>query len=167
VLLNLDSIDREDLRAGQAEFEQLSQGEREASLLPGNRAKLAFGFKIGELTYDLVQFGNRVTGMDEVQADKKDLSGLQRLCYIIGRQISRIGVACSDCKGAAPKSCSCCGAGFAGSEINGPIDLEVFDSLDAIDIWTLRGAAELWRQTFRLGRKTVSDNGAQRSAAGA
>ena len=176
VLLNLDSIDREDLTEAHNKFQTLSLGERKAELLPEYQCKLAFGFtqlsqqlsptsnvqspKSGsggqsldlgrgtldnEIRYDLVTFGHRVTGMDEVRADQIGLRpGVMRMCYLIGRQISRIERS---------------ELGGQRSEIEGPIDLAMFETLDCADIFTLRNAAESWRQSFRLNRTVVSQNG--------
>jgi hypothetical protein len=142
VLLKLDSIDRDDLNEAHNEFQRRSLGDRTAEILPDHKARMAFGFKIGDSIYDVAQFGGRLTGMDDVLADKKDLTaGVKRLCFLVGRQISKL----SQSDGPL--------------ELDGPTDLELFESLDAADIWTLRGAAELWRQSFRLGRKAVSENG--------
>lgn len=143
VLLDLDSVDRDDLTEGHNQFQVLSLGERSGEVLADFKARLAFGFRVGELTYPLVHFGRRITGRDEVAADLANLgAGIARLCFLIGRQISKIETA----DGAA--------------SLEGPIDIENFKSLDGADIFTLRGAAEVWRQTFRLGRGATKSDGA-------
>jgi len=142
-LLDLDSIDRDDLTEGHNEFQRKSLGDRSAEILSETKARLAFGFKVGEIEYPMVEFGKRLTGRDEIEADRRGLKpGIARLCFSIGRQISKIATADGT------------------STIDGPIELEMFGALDGADIWTLRGAAEMWRQSFRLGRGRVSKPGA-------
>jgi hypothetical protein len=146
VLLDLADYDRELLMEAQNEFAALSSEGRTIELLE-DRAKLAFGFKIDDVIYDRVEFGKHNTGRDEVEADRLRLSGLSRECFLVGKQISALKT--SD------------GSGV----IDGPIELERFESLvDGGDIVILRGAAFLWRQTFRLSGEKVSRNG--RSADG-
>jgi hypothetical protein len=133
VLLNLDSIDREDLADGCNIYQAISAEGRNAEFLPGNAVRLAWGFKIKEAVFQRVQFGQRITGMDEVEADRAGLkSGIRRLCYLMGKQITKI--TSED--------------GLA--EMPGPLPLDYFESLDGADVATLRGAAELWRQSFRV-----------------
>ena len=130
-----------------------------------------FGITIGEQRYDLVEFVRRRTGFDEVAADKLDLTGIARMCYFAGRQISKVAIACATCDGAGvweEHNCSeCNGAGFVGSAIDGPLELEHFGVMDGIDIQTLGGAAELWRQSFRLRGGKLSGQGARADGAAA
>jgi hypothetical protein len=144
VLLSLDSVDREDLVEGHNIFSALSAEGHGAEFLSDNGVKLGWGFKVNDVIYNRVQFGKRITGMDEVDADRAGLTaGLRRSCFLIGRQISKI----------------CAADGTA--EIQGPLPLEYFDSesLDGADVVTLRGAAELWRQSFRVAGAHLSRNG--------
>ena len=164
VLLDLDSIDRDDLAHGYNEFAALSLGDREPSVMPPDKVKLAFGFTVREMNYDLVVFGRRVTGRDDVQADKLGLTGIARMCYRAGRQISKLATACSKCAGAgsveSAQCAECKGTGYvAGSELEGPIELEFFNSLDGIDIQIIGAGADLWRQTFRLRGGSVHKEG--------
>ena len=142
VLLGLDSIDREDLVEGCNVYQTLSLGDRESEFLPDFKVKLAFGFKVNDVVYNRVTFGKRITGLDEVAADKEKLEpGIKRLCFLIGRQISEV----SSDDGTAT--------------LTSPIPLSYFDSLDAADVASLRGGAEMWRQSFRIRREKVSRNG--------
>ena len=136
ILLSLDSIDREDLESAANYFLAMSRGDRTVEYLDNNQVKLAFGFEIDGTEYDLVQFGNRVNGNDEVKADAYG-NGVARRCFLIGRQISKI----STSDGAA--------------SIDGQVALETFHSLDAESINILWVGAELFRQSFRLGRKVL------------
>jgi phage FluMu protein gp41 len=151
VLLGLDSVDRDDLNEGCNAFQALSAEDRNAEFLPEHQAKLFWGFKINDVSYDRVKFGKRITGMDEIEADQAGLkSGIRRVCLLIGKQIESIATA-------------------DGLSIDGPIPLNYFESLDGADVATLRGAAELWRQSFRLAGTDLSRNGRgpQCAAAGA
>ncbi len=136
-LLALDSIDREDLGAAADKFLAISRGERTSEFRENNEVKLFFGFEIDGMIYDVVQFGNRTTGRDEVAADAVG-NGIARVCFLIGQQISRIST--SD--------------GLA--SIDGKIDLKQFESLDAEDMNLLRIGAKMWRLSFRLRGKTIS-----------
>src|SRR5260370_1422471 len=150
-LLDLDLIDREDLSEAHNEFQRKSLGDRSAEIFSESKARLAFGFKVGELEYPVIEFGKRLSGRDEVEANRRGLKpGVARLCFLIGRQISKIR---SD---------------DGANEIDGPIELEMFEILDGADVGTLRGTAELWRQSFRFNRGQVSrdGNGADGAAAG-
>jgi hypothetical protein len=172
LLLDMDEVDRDDLNAGHNEFQALSLGDRESALWPPERLRLLFGFHIGEQTYDLVEFGRRLTGRDDVAADKQGLTGIARMCYRAGRMTSRVAISCTGCLGGGEvehpfppgysgflsetepsiRPCSeCKGTGRReGSEVDGPIDLEFFKTLDGADIQLLGAGAELWRQSFRL-----------------
>lgn len=151
VMLDLDSVDREDLLDGCNVYQGLSAGERSGKFLADNKVELGWGFIVNDVTYTIVQFGQRFTGRDEVEADKADLAGVSRACFLIGRQITSIATEDGTAK------------------LDGPIELERFESLDGADVATLRGAAELWRQTFRIGGAKVSRNGTSevRSSTGA
>jgi len=141
VLLDLVDADRCPLMAAQNEFAEMSSEGRKAEIRD-NGATLPFGFKINDAIYTEVEFGAHNTGRDAVEADKLQLSGLSRECFLIGKQISRLKTAD--------------GAGV----IDGPIALKDFEALeDGMDLVILRGAAYLWRQTFRIGRGKVSGNG--------
>lgn len=142
VLLNLDSVDREDLQDGANIFQAMSAEGRSGEFLPDHKVKLGWGFKVNDVVYGHAQFGKRVTGIDDVEADRASLKpGIRRLCFLVGRQITEISTEDGTAK------------------IDGAIPLDYFESLDAADIATLRGAAELWRQSFRIAGASVSRNG--------
>lgn len=142
VLLDLDSVDREDLVAGCNVYQAMSAEGRGGEFLGDNKVKLGWGFIVNDVVYSHIHFGRRVTGRDEIEADRLDLkAGIRRMCFMVGRQI--ISISSED----------------GTAQIDGPIPLEYFESLDGADVATLRGAAELWRQTFRIGGAQVSRNG--------
>jgi hypothetical protein len=137
-LLALDTIDRDDLGTASDKFLQISRGDRTSEMRENHQVKLYFGFEIDGTIYDVVQFGNRTTGKDEVEADASNLQGISRACFLIGKQISRLSTA----------------DGLA--SIDGQVDLETFQSLDGEDLNLLRIGAEMWRISFRLKGKNVS-----------
>lgn len=139
MLLSLDKVDRQDLDKAQDYFTQKSRGERTAEFMEDNKVKLFFGFNISDVIYDIVQFGNRLTGNDEVEADRLNIRGTRRTCFELGRQISRL----------------------ESSEhtlvLEGKVDLKDFETLDMEDLGMLRVGGELATQSFRFRRKDVSD----------
>lgn len=137
VLLDLDSLDRDDLGTAYNDFQSESAAGREAEFISDTVVRLAFGFEREGVVYDLVEFGQRLTGRDEVAADKEQLVGAARRCFLAGRQIKQLRQA----DGAAT--------------LNGPVVLSWFEALDAADIVTLLGAAEIFRQSFRRVREGV------------
>lgn len=138
VLLNLDSLDRDDLSAAFNKFLNDSLGERKVEYPATGKVKLAIGYESNGLVYDLVEFGNRLTGMDEVEADNRGLTGVKRVLFFCGRQVSKL----KQSEGA--------------SELDGPLEMEIFEKLDLIDIGAIRTAAEVWRHSFRRPGARVS-----------
>ena len=162
VLLKLDSIDREDLVAGHNKFSELTTEGRFTEFLADHKVRLGWGFKINDVVYNHVEFGRRLTGMDEVESDSAGLKqGLRRTCFLIGKQIAKLT--------SVEKNGD--GKDVVIAELPGPIPLEHFASahLDGADVATLRGAAELWRQSFRFRGTEISGNraGANSGSAGA
>ncbi|OLE54591.1 MAG: hypothetical protein AUG51_07345 [Acidobacteria bacterium 13_1_20CM_3_53_8] len=138
VLLSLFDIDREDIASGYKKFQELSSAGHTSEFLSDNKVKLGWGFERNGLTYPVVKFGNRLTGMDEVAANGAKLKGIARSCFLLGRQISAIMT------------------GDSNAKLDGPLELEWFDNLlDAADILTLLAASELWRQSFRRKRTGI------------
>jgi hypothetical protein len=159
VLLLLDSIDRDDLNdasnrfSGQAQTEDDDASDvaaTEPELLPDNRLRLLFGYTRNGLTYDLLEFGRRITGMDEIEADKLEFGGVKRQCFLAAKQISRL----SQSEGTA--------------ELNGPFApdflVEMLESLDAVDLSYLRIASEVWRQSFRRPGENLQEGGSPQRA---
>lgn len=138
VLLSLDSIDRDDLVEAHDKFLNESRGENEAKILPDNKIKLAFGFKIDSVTYDVVQFGKRTNGFDVVNAQKLGFQGVKRECFFIAKQISQLSSSSVE----------------ATLET---IEIKDFEQLDGYDLIHLRIAAEIWRQSFRILRSGLPE----------
>src|SRR5260370_29433819 len=101
ILLDLDSIDRDELRAGYNEFLIKGLGDRRPVMMPPYKVRLVFGITIGEQQYDLVELGRRLTGRDDVQADKLELTGIPWMCYCACHQIYYAAFSCEkfDCLG--------------------------------------------------------------------
>jgi hypothetical protein len=138
VLLDLDSLDREDLSTGFNRFSTESLGGRQAEQLADNKLRLAIGYESNGLTYDLVEFGTRLTGMAEVEADRLRLSDVKRRCFLAGKQVVRFGQSDGE------------------SVLDGPMPLETFEQLDSADLYSIVLGAEVWRNSFRRPGARVS-----------
>ncbi len=138
-LSSLDSIDRDDLESAADRFLVATRDERTSEIRENNAVKLMFGFEINETNYNVVEFGNRITGLDFIEADTLSLRGIARDCFLIGKQISKL----SNDNGSA--------------FINGQVGLDKFNSLDGEDLHLLKVGAELFRQMFRYKREAVQE----------
>lgn len=141
-LLALDLNDREDLHAGRDEFRKKILDGRQVEVRDAG-VRLLFGFKFGESRYPIIEFGNRLTGKDEVEADRIGLTeALARRAFLAGRMISKI-------------------SNDQGGEITGPVEFDKInsDDVDEDDLWGLVVSADLWRQLFRVRGKSVSKVG--------
>jgi hypothetical protein len=136
VLLALDSIDRDDLNEAFTRFSTESLGDLKVEHLDGNRVKLALGYERNGLVYDIVEFGTRLTGMDEVAADKESLSGIRRNCFLAGRQVTKL----AQSKGE--------------SVLEGPVFLEQFEQLPFVDLEREAERSGLVRAVLLLAKFT-------------
>ena len=142
-LLALDLNDRDELREGRDEFRKKVTGDRQVEIRE-NGATLLWGFKFGESRYPIVEFGTRLTGKDEVEADKLGLTEtLARRAFLAGRMVTKISNA-------------------EGAEIPGPVEFEKInsDDVDEDDLWGLVVSADLWRLSFRARGRSVPKVGA-------
>lgn len=139
-LLALDSVDRDDLLDAYNGLE--NEGADKLEALPDNKLRLGDGLDVGGVVYDLAEFGVRLTGKDYVEADQKELVGTRRVFYLVGRQVSLL----SQSEGQAT--------------LSGPLTLEQMETMHVSDLYALRGASEIWRQSFRRPRKAIqADDG--------
>lgn len=138
VLLSLDSIDRDDLLEAYNELEAEGAEGRGSEIVSDSKVRLADGIEIGGVRYDVVEFGLRIRGYDYAEADKQQLGGARKAFFLVGRQVSRLSQ--SDGEVA----------------IDGPLGLELLEQFFARDLYAMRSASELWRQSFRRSGKTVS-----------
>lgn len=138
VLLKLDTIERDDLALAGNEFIRMTQPDDKGEFLPDNSVRLMFGLTIESVTYDVIKFGNRLTGQDQAEAYSKNLIGLSKLVYEIGKQVCEI----SDSE--------------SGLSVKGSLTIEQMSQLDSEDFALLRVAGELYRQSFRFGREILS-----------
>jgi hypothetical protein len=138
-LLELDEFDIADLMDGYDKFnEQLTEG-RTPEFISDDGVKLSIGFEKDGLLYPHVTFGNVVKGRDVVQAEIRGFKGIKGVCYLIGRQIKSLKTE------------------DGAKEIQGPIDIELFDNLLDADIVALRAASERRRATFRRQRAIIQE----------
>ncbi|MGH9944614.1 MAG: hypothetical protein ACRD9R_19890 [Pyrinomonadaceae bacterium] len=150
VLLALDSIDRDDLLDAYNQLQEEERGGRAAKILSDSKIQLALGYEHEGVRYDVVEFGSRITGQDFVEADALELDASRRAFFLVGRQVSTVSQ--SD----------------GGLSTTGQLSLEACGKLCIHDLYALRGAAEIWRQSFRLGRAKIQDkHGADGSHVGA
>jgi hypothetical protein len=154
ILLELDSIDRDDITEAHQKYMRESLRDRLAKegieegdapcVIDDTHVRLAYGYEHNGVRYDLVEFGNRLTGMSEVAADKKKLTGIRRTCFLAGLQITRL----MQTTGA--------------SEIEGPIGLDVFATMDLVDVQAIQMGSVAYRESFRSrgegvpGKRTVN-----------
>jgi hypothetical protein len=139
VLLSLKSPDRQELNKAHNKFlKKTSQGHR-SEVISDAKVRLGYGFQIDGATYDVVEFGNLLSGYDELEAD--EMERWRRACFLQGKQISKL----SQSNGQAVRL--------------GPVELEHFDKLDGGDIFVLEAAATRFQDSFRRTRgKVSSDN---------
>ncbi|HEX8177854.1 MAG TPA: hypothetical protein VF543_22385 [Pyrinomonadaceae bacterium] len=135
VLLSLNRADRFELARGYGRFlEESAEGRKiedvlEAGRVSQTKIKLAFGIERAGVNYNVVEFGNLIDGYTELEAD--DYSGWRHDCFIMGKEI--VGLSQCDGQATAP----------------GPIPLEVFEAMDAADIFALQAKETAWLNSFR------------------
>lgn len=136
-LLALDSIDRDDLLDAYNALEGEGAEGRSPEALSDSTLRLGDGLTMESVVYDVVEFGVRLTGKDYVEADQQEMEGSRRAFYLVGRQVSRL----SQSEGNAT--------------LSGPLTLELMAKMHVSDLYALRGASEVWRQSFRRPRKAL------------
>lgn len=135
VLLSLKSPDRQELNRAHNKFLTATSKGHKSEVISASKIRLGFGFKIDGVTFDVVEFGNLLSGYDELEAD--EMERWRRACYLQGKQISKL----SQSTGPAIRL--------------GAVELEHFDTLDGSDIFVLEAAASKWQDSFRVGRGKV------------
>lgn len=135
VLLGLNKIDRTDLATAYETFVRESRGERTVQF-GSNTVRLYWGFLVDGVRYPIVEMGRLTTGTDEAEADALNLTGVSRLCFLIGRSITKIST-----EDEKP------------STIEGPLSLAPFYTLDADDIHELQRGLWLAEISFRTAAK--------------
>ncbi|MDQ4119866.1 MAG: hypothetical protein M3209_00180 [Acidobacteriota bacterium] len=136
VLLALDQYDREDLNEAADAFLRETRDDRTAEFIDDETVKLAFGVTIDGAHYDIVKFGNVLTGKDAAEADDYG-AGVRRACFEIGREIVELRSSEVDLTRA------------------GGLAIDQFNTMDAEDYAVLQTAAVRWRASFRLKRKAL------------
>lgn len=137
LLVELDSLDRDGLIETFNESQSEGLEGREAKPLPGNKLQLAGGYDYNGLLYDVAEFGTRLTGRHYVEASEQGLKDARRAFFLVGQQVAKM----SQSSGTAT--------------LSGPLTLEACEKLLITDLFTLRAASEVWRQSFRRPRKGV------------
>ena len=129
VMLSLKRPDRRLIAKGYDALVRESSGGRKAQKLAPGRYRLERGFEFGETLYDVVEFGNHLSGFDELEAD--EMSGFREVFFLLGKEITRL----SQSEGAATKS--------------GPLAVEDFETLYAEDAFALQRYEADWYDSFR------------------
>jgi hypothetical protein len=148
-LLELDSVDRDALAEEFNRFMTEGLGDGAVEVLSQDEVKLAVGYESNGLRYDVVRFGKHLTGMDEIEADVLKLTGLRRVCFLAGKQVTQF----SQSDGA--------------SVLDGPMALDVFEKLDSMDVGVIQAAGELYRNSFRRIADRAREIGAGEKSAAA
>jgi hypothetical protein len=129
-LLSLDDLEFEEVSRGFDAFREL--GTSKPVILSDNSVRLAHGVEIEGVKYDVVTFGKPLRVYDEVAADQLRLSGVERIYYLTGVQISKLST--SDGQ----------------SELNTSLDHKAFYSMDSDDIVALKGCCDAWKERRRV-----------------
>jgi len=130
-LLSLNDLERADVEAAYERFLSQSNDGVEGRAVSDDTVRLAFGIRRDGVVYRDVTFGRLLVGYDELEADTKRLTGVERNCFLIGRQVARIASA------------------DGAHVVEGELTLEVFEDLDADDLPALREAADNWYESAR------------------
>lgn len=144
VLAKLDTIDDDLLRRSANDFLIKSRDGRKAEY-EADAVKLMFGIEIDGVTYDTVEFGNRLTVGDNIEAGNRGLGdGVALVCFQIGQQISQLRS--SETK----------------FTLDGQLDSEKFSDMDSEDLNALLMGAELFRHKPReKGSDVPGDDGGE------
>lgn len=144
VLLQLEETDRDVLVEGYVDFMQRSLGDGAAEKLDDNTFKFALGVQVDGETYDVVEFTpdpQPLSGFDEVKLERRYGAGVRRDVALICREV----VALSQSEGAL--------------RLEGPVEIELLERLDAYDGIELLGFFAERRASFRRSRRTPLGTG--------
>ncbi len=134
VLLKLKAYDRQALSEGRNVFLAKTLGERITESLSDEKVRLAFGLTAGGQVYDIVEFGNVLTGFDELEVERQAEKGTHDLPLLLMREI---------------KSLSKSGDEDGAAGYSGPFDISMFEEADWLDMVALSEARQRWRNSFR------------------
>jgi hypothetical protein len=129
--LSLAAIDRELLEEGYNKFMQDSMSGRMSEAIDESTIKLAIGFQQGDLLYNVVTFGNQLTGYDELKAERHRFSAMEKTCFLLGMEITKFSTE------------------DGAHSLETPIGLSVFWQMDAIDLVALNQARGEWFESIR------------------
>lgn len=131
VILSLNQIDRETLKSELLGFMTDTLGDRKNSHLENGKVQLAFGINCNGVVYDVVTFGQLLTGYDEIEIEKNNTSLWQKHLMTMAKEV----VLLSQSNGNAERS--------------GCATIEEFETIDFIDLALLKEAEENWLNSFR------------------
>ncbi len=130
-LLSLNWIDQEDLQSTFFEFLGYTGAKDDAKILENGKVQLAFGVEREGVKYDTVEFGNILTGYDQIQIRKDAGTQIERDILTMGREIAAVSAADGSRK------------------LDGGLTLDELKALDWEDFVMLKMGVEDWRDSFR------------------
>lgn len=139
-LMSLDDFEFDEVEAAHDEYLSMSKNGAAAEFISESTVRLPFGIVRDGEAYNVVTFGNSTRGLDHVAAERLFGNGIRQTFYLIGRRILKIETQ------------------DGGKSIDGPLDVEAFDSMDADDIFTLRQADALWVASVRAKRTAGNES---------
>lgn len=139
VLLALKRHDRRALLKGRNTYLEKSLGSRTVEALSDEGVRLAYGLQAGGQVYELVKFGNELTGLQEVEVEAKGFEGWRRVAALMALEIKQL---------AQP--------GEGGATFSGPFDLAMFEQADWLDLIAMGEARDRWINSFRVLDESVT-----------
>lgn len=145
VLVSLDTIDDDLLRSAADTFLSKSKEDRSGEFLEGHAYRLHFPIEIEGASYDIIQFGRRLTVSDNVEADNLRLGdGISKAVFKVCKQITELRDSES------------------GLKRGGQLEPKDLSSMDGEDFSALRIAAEFFRFDLPGQPDAESRNGEDR-----
>ncbi len=128
-LLSLDGFERSEVIEAYDGFERESVEGRAEEQISDNTIRLRFGIVRDGVAYTDVTFGRRLIGWDSVNAERRYRSEARRNAYLVGKQVTKIASA------------------DGAQVVEGPLEVSDFETMDAMDLVSLREASERWNES--------------------
>lgn len=131
VLLSLNKIDREKIKAEMVGYMTDTLGKRETKHLGTGKVKLSFGVTIDSVVYDTIEFGTLLNGYDEIEIEKTKAQGWHKILMTMGKEVIKI----SQSGGQAERT--------------GSVTIKELENLDFFDLVELKECEDRWLDSFR------------------
>lgn len=131
VLLELNEVDSNKLSDEFSAFLKDSQPKKKAKILEDSRVQLANGIDRDGAKYDVVEFGNLLSGHDRIKISNEAKSAKQFKVLKIAREVTKLSTA------------------DGSKSISGTLTLAEIELLDMSDFIFLVGAESRWLNSFR------------------